>query len=154
MPPYGHRAVDVEEVAGGGDQPTMPRQDRGGRDQLVCPQHLWQAPDQRGEQGSIGPVQRRSRVAPAEDRVLVTQDKDLNLPTRASPSEPGQPAEGKVQQAQRHTPDSAWHRTGAAQPPRSTTVTEFQNPTGASVMDGVGECLADCRNEVADAVGV
>jgi len=72
-----------------GDQPTMPRQARGRGDHPVCPQHLWQAPDQCGEQDAIGPVQPRSRVAPTEDRVLATQDKDLHLQTRVSPSEQG-----------------------------------------------------------------
>jgi hypothetical protein len=94
-----------------GDQPTMPRQDRGRGDQPVYPRCVRQALDQRREQGSIGPVQPRCRVALAEDRVFVTQNKDLHLQTCVTSTEQGQPAndpaEGAVEQAQRHAPDRA-----------------------------------------------
>jgi hypothetical protein len=40
-----------------GDQAPVPAQDRARRDQAVPPRYLWQPPDERGEHGSIRPVQ-------------------------------------------------------------------------------------------------
>jgi hypothetical protein len=40
-----------------GDQAAVPPKDGTGGDQAVCSQHSWQVPDQRGYDGSVGPVE-------------------------------------------------------------------------------------------------
>jgi hypothetical protein len=90
-----------------GDQPPVPAHDRGRGDQPVRRQRPGQEPGQRGEHRSVGPVQPRRGVLPAQDRVLVTEDQDLYIFGRAGPGEESKPAgdaaERKVEQAQRHT---------------------------------------------------
>jgi hypothetical protein len=54
-------------------------------------------PDQRGEQGSVGPVQTRPRVGSAEYRDLVAQDEDLDVFGRRCVAEKCQPAEEPVE---------------------------------------------------------
>jgi hypothetical protein len=86
-----------------GDQPPAPTEDRGRGDEPVRRQRPGQEPDQGGEHGTVGPVQPRRRVLPAQDRVLVTEDQDLRIFGRAGPAEQGQPfrdaAEHEVEQA-------------------------------------------------------
>jgi hypothetical protein len=49
--------------------------------------------DQRGEQGSVGPVHSRSRVGSTEYRDLVAQDEQLDVLGRRCTAEQRQPVE-------------------------------------------------------------
>ena len=62
-----------------GDQATMPPKDGTGGDQPVRPQLRWQVPDQRGHDGSVGPVQPRSRVGAAQHGDLVPEHQQLRV---------------------------------------------------------------------------
>jgi hypothetical protein len=62
-----------------GHKPAVPPQDRDRSDQAVTAQQRGEASDQRGEQGSVGPVQAGPRVGSAEYRDLVAQDKQLDV---------------------------------------------------------------------------
>jgi hypothetical protein len=63
-------------------------------------------PGQGSEGGVIGPVQPRAGIGPAQDRVLVTQNEDLDVLGRIAAGEQrqllGGAAEREVEQAQRH----------------------------------------------------
>ena len=89
----------------------MPPQDRGRGDQAVTAQHRGQASDQRGEHGSVGPVQARPRVGSTQYRDLVAQDEQLDVLGRRRAAEQHQPAEepaeDQIEQAERHARDHA-----------------------------------------------
>ena len=75
-----------------GHQATVPPQDRGRGDQAMPAQHRGQASDERGEQGSVGPVQAGLRVGSAEYGDLVAQDEELDVLGRRCAAEQRQPA--------------------------------------------------------------
>jgi hypothetical protein len=56
-------------------------------------QHRGEAWDQRGEQGSVGPVEAGLGVGSAEDRDLVSQHEELDVLGRRRAAEQHQPAE-------------------------------------------------------------
>ena len=68
----------------GSHQAVVPPQDRGRSDQAVTARRCGEASDQRGEQGSVGPVQARPRVGSTEYRDLVPQDEQLVRATMIS----------------------------------------------------------------------
>jgi len=72
---------------------VMPPQHRRRGDQAMTAQHRGKASDQRGERGSVGPVQAWSRVGSAEYSDLVAQDEDLDVLGRRWAAEPRQEAE-------------------------------------------------------------
>ena len=76
---------------------AMPAQDRGWGDQAMPAQHRWEAPDQRGEQGSVGPVQAGLGVGSAQYRDLVAQHEQLNVLRRRGAGKQYQPAEEPTQ---------------------------------------------------------
>jgi hypothetical protein len=90
----------------GGPPDDDARQERRPGDEPMHLKRPRQEPDQSGGRCAVGPVQTRLRVLPAQDRVLVTQDQDLEIFGRAGPGEEGQSAgdatEHEVDQAQRH----------------------------------------------------
>ena len=57
----------------------MPAQDRVRRDQTMGPQWSGQPSDERGEDGSVRPVQARSWVGAAQDGDLVAQHEELDV---------------------------------------------------------------------------
>jgi hypothetical protein len=89
----------------------MPAQDRGRGDQAVTAQARREAPDQRGQHGSVGPVQARLRVRSTEYGDLVAQHEQLDVVGRGCAAKQGQPAEelaeDQVEQAKRHDHDRA-----------------------------------------------
>jgi hypothetical protein len=84
----------------------MPPQDGSGRDQPVRPQGSGQAPDQRGEDSTVGPVHAGAWLGPPQHRDLMAQDEQLDVLGcwgSAKKDEPcGDPGEDQVQQAHRH----------------------------------------------------
>jgi hypothetical protein len=85
-----------------GDQPAMPTHDGGRGDQPVRLERPGEEPDQGREFGPVEPVQARFRVLPAQDRVLVTEDQDLDIFGRARPGEQGQPFGRAAERAVQH----------------------------------------------------
>jgi hypothetical protein len=72
---------------------AVPPQDRGRGDEAMTTQRCGVASDQRGEQGSVGPVHSRSRVGSTEYRDLVAQDEQLDVLGRRCTAEQRQPVE-------------------------------------------------------------
>jgi hypothetical protein len=68
-------------------------QDRGRGDQAMTAQHRGEASDQRGEQGSVGPVQAGLGVGSLQYCDLVAQHEQLEVFGRGRPAEKHQPAE-------------------------------------------------------------
>ena len=118
----------------GSHQSAVPAQDRGRSDQAVTAQALGEAPDQRGEHRSVGPVQARPRVGSAKYGDLVAQHEQLDVFGRGCPAEQQQPAEepaeDQVEQAKRHGHDHAGPLANADHR-RSRTQADFWNPTGS-----------------------
>jgi hypothetical protein len=89
-----------------GHQAVVPAQERGRGDQVMSAQHRGEASDERGEQGSVGPVQARPRVGSAEDGDLVAKDEQLHILRRRFPAQQHEPAEepieDQVDEMQRH----------------------------------------------------
>ena len=79
-----------------GHEAVVPPQDRGGGDQAMPAQSRREASDQRGEHGSVGPVQARPRVGSAEHSDLVAQDEQLDVLGRRCVGEQRQPARKQV----------------------------------------------------------
>jgi hypothetical protein len=61
------------------DQTAVPPQDSAGGDQPVHPQLCRQEPDQRGEDGAIGPVEPGPRMSAAKHGDLVPQHEQLGV---------------------------------------------------------------------------
>ncbi len=101
-----------------------------------CPVSAIAAPAAAGESTPparpVDPVQPRSRVAPAQDRVLVTRH---GSPTCRLPAL-DDPAEEHVQRTQPHIPIIPQRRRTSTHPPRSAPVATVWNPTGSC--DGRG----------------
>jgi hypothetical protein len=77
---------------------AVPSQYRGRGDQAVIVQHPgWVASDQRGEHGSVGPVQAGLRVGSSEDSDLVAQDEQLDVFRSWCAMEQRQPAEQLIE---------------------------------------------------------
>jgi hypothetical protein len=69
-----------------------------------CAFNAWgEEPDQRGKHSAVDPVHSRPGVGPAQDRILVTQDEDLDVLGCAAAGEQSQPfggtAKREVEQA-------------------------------------------------------
>jgi hypothetical protein len=98
------RSVRVSPLAS--DQAAVPPQDGAGGDQPVHPQPCRQAPDQRGEDCAVGPVELGPRMGPAQHGDLVPQHEQLGVLGGCRPAEQDQPAaepdEDEVEQAQGH----------------------------------------------------
>jgi len=62
-----------------GDQATVPPQDGSWRDQAVCPQLPGQEPDQRGHDGSVGPVEPGSGLGAAQYGDFMPQHQQLRV---------------------------------------------------------------------------
>ena len=62
-----------------GDQAAVPAQDGAGGDQPVCSQLCRQEPDQRGENGAVGPVEPGPRMGTAQHGDLVPQHEQLRV---------------------------------------------------------------------------
>ena len=62
-----------------GDQAAVPAQDGTGGDQPVRSQLCRQEPDQRGEDGAVGPVEPGPRLGAAQDGGLVPQHEQLGV---------------------------------------------------------------------------
>ena len=62
-----------------GDQAAVPAQDGAGGDQPVHPQPCRQEPDQRGEDGAVGPVEPGLRMGAAQHGDLVPQHEQLGV---------------------------------------------------------------------------
>jgi hypothetical protein len=74
-------------------QAAMPPQDCGRGDQTVSAQARGEASDQRGEHGSVSPIQAWLAVGSAQYRDLVAQHEQLDVLGRGCASEQHQPAE-------------------------------------------------------------
>jgi hypothetical protein len=89
-----------------GDQTAMPPKDGAGRDQPVHPQPFWQEPDQRGEDGAVGPVQPGSRIGAPQHGDLVPQHQQLRVLGRRRAAEQHKPAadpdEDQIEQTEGH----------------------------------------------------
>jgi hypothetical protein len=89
-----------------GDQPAVPPKDSARGDQAVHPQPSRQAPDQRGKDGAIAPVQPGPGIGAVQHGDLVAQHEQLGVFGRRGPAQQDQPAaepdEDQVQQAQEH----------------------------------------------------
>jgi hypothetical protein len=57
----------------------MPPQDGTGGDQAVCSQLRWQVPEQRGHNGSVGPVQPGPGIGAAQYGDLVPQHQQFGV---------------------------------------------------------------------------
>ena len=75
----------------------MPAQDRGWGDQAMPARHRWEAPDQCGEQGPVGPVQAELGVGSAQYRDLVAQHEQLKVLRRRGAGKQYQPAKEPTQ---------------------------------------------------------
>ena len=71
------RAVRIGPLPG--DQATVPPQDGSWRDQAVYPQLPGQVPDQRGHDGSVGPVEPGSGLGAAQHGDLMPQDQQFRV---------------------------------------------------------------------------
>jgi hypothetical protein len=60
----------------------MPPQDGTGGDQAVCSQLRWQIPDQRGHDGSVGPVEPGPGIGAAQCGDLVPQHQQFGVLNR------------------------------------------------------------------------
>ena len=84
----------------------MPAQDRVRSDQAVATQCSGQPPDERGEHGSVRPVQAWPRVGAAQDGDLVAQHEELDVLGGGGAAEQQDQSEhlpeDQVQQTQRH----------------------------------------------------
>jgi hypothetical protein len=70
-----------------GDQAAVPSQHGARCDQAMCPQVPGQQPNQRGEHGTISPVQSGLGVGAAQHGDLVTQDEQLDILGCRGPAE-------------------------------------------------------------------
>jgi len=89
-----------------GAQAAVPAQDCTGGDQPVQTHRCWQEPDQRGEDGAVGPVEPGPGIGAAQHGDLVPQHEQLGVLGSGGPAEQDQPAaepdEDEVEQAQGH----------------------------------------------------
>ena len=69
-----------------GDQTAVPSQHGARRDQAMCPQVPGQQPNQRGEHGTLSPVQSGLGFGAAQHGNLVAQDKQLDILRRRGPA--------------------------------------------------------------------
>ena len=61
------------------DQAAVPPEHSAGRDQPVRPQPSGQVPDQRGQDGAVGPVQAGPRLGAAQDGHLMPQHQQFRV---------------------------------------------------------------------------
>jgi hypothetical protein len=85
---------------------AVPPEHSAGRDQPVCAQPSGQVPDQRGQDGAVGPVQAGPRIGAAEHGDLVPQHQQFRVLRRRGAAEQDQPAtqpdEDQIQQTEGH----------------------------------------------------
>jgi hypothetical protein len=62
-----------------GDEAAVPPKDGPWGDQVVCAQLSWQAPDQRGRDGPVGPVEAGPGIGAAQHGDFVPQDQQLGV---------------------------------------------------------------------------
>jgi hypothetical protein len=62
-----------------GDQAAVPPQDGARGDQAVCSQLRWQVPDQRSQDGPVGPVEPGPGIGAAQHGDLVPQDQQFGV---------------------------------------------------------------------------
>src|ERR1019366_3646178 len=124
----GGRPVLVRAGPLPGDQPAVPPQHGAGRDQPVQPQFSRQEPDQRGEDGAVGPVQPGPGLGAAQHGDLVPQHQELGVPGGRRTTEQNQPAadpyEDQLEQAEGHG-RSSWPTADPGASPQVTAQADF-----------------------------
>jgi hypothetical protein len=98
----------------GGQQPTVPAQQRAWGDDPMRAQRLGYDACQRSQDRPIRPRQQRVRVRPAQHRNLVPQHKDLRVLRRRGTRQQNQPGHQHVQQTVKQS-DHHEHRSSPAQ---------------------------------------
>ena len=87
-------------------RPAVPPEHSAGRDQPVRPQPSGQVPDQRGQDGAVGPVQAEPRLGAAQDGDLVPQHQQFRVSSTPMSGQAGQPAaepdEDQIEQTEGH----------------------------------------------------